>query len=145
MKQSTAPGGALTLASCWQQCGRGVFWCVLVCGVLHRHWSTGTDRAFLINTTSQVIEGGSANRNILGATHGQFNIFRALRCEPRGQKPPNKVYKASEWGRSDPQNKPWEDHQGVSSSKPRKTLFQVPTQTVLVGLGKRSNCLFIVQ
>jgi hypothetical protein len=47
-------------------------------------------------------------------THSQFNIFQALRREPRGQKPPNKVYQASEWGRPDPQNKPWEDHQGVS-------------------------------
>jgi hypothetical protein len=43
---------------------------------------------------------------------GQFNIFRALRREPRGQKPPNKVRQASEWGRPDPQNKPRKDHQG---------------------------------
>ena len=56
-------------------------------------------------------------------THSQFNIFRALRREPRGQKPPNKAGQVSEWGRPDPQNKPWEDHQGVSASKPRKTLF----------------------
>ena len=43
-------------------------------------------------------------------THSQFNIFRALRREPRGQKPPNKAGQVSEWGRPDPQKKPWEGH-----------------------------------